>query len=238
MDFHGKTFLLIGVSKGFGYALSYFLVKNRAEIILVSRDKEKLEYIKNNLEKYGKVYIISTDISLKENLDKLKNEVKKIKDKINGIAIMIGGYEEDNIENPYALDQMINNHIKYPINIINTFLDILDKGSTILLISAIKGIDKALPNQLSYSIAKAGIAKAVEVLASELLNKEIRVVGIAPSWIDGEFIPERDWRSLRKLGDPKAPPEDFAIVGAWLMSEESEWINGVVIPVDGGYRLR
>jgi 3-oxoacyl-[acyl-carrier protein] reductase len=63
-------------------------------------------------------------------------------------------------------------------------------------------------------------------------------VGIAPSVIDGEFVPGRDWKKMRRLGDFKAPPEDFAKVVVWLLTDEAEWINGVVIPVDGGARLR
>ncbi|MEM4224071.1 MAG: short chain dehydrogenase, partial [Metallosphaera sp.] len=35
-----------------------------------------------------------------------------------------------------------------------------------------------------------------------------------------------------------APPEDFALVASWLMSDDAEWVNGVVIPVDGGTRLK
>jgi 3-oxoacyl-[acyl-carrier protein] reductase len=238
MRFSGKTFLLLGVSRGLGYALAYFLAKDGAKVILVSRDERKLQSIKESIAGVGKVDIIVGGVSSPESAIKLKESVRKVADKLDGIAIMIGGYEEDRVENPVALDSMLNNHVKFPIYAVSAFLDLLRKGSVILLVSALRAVDKASPDQLSYAVAKAGTAKAVEILAAELLDKDIRVVGIAPSWIDGDFEPNRDWRSLRRLGDVKAPPEDFALVAAWLMSDEAQWVNGVVIPVDGGTRLR
>ncbi len=54
--------------------------------------------------------------------------------------------------------------------------------------------------------------------------------------MDHDFVPERDWRSKRKLGGKSCPPEDVARVVVWLVSDESEWVDGAVIPVDGGTR--
>ncbi|ARM74961.1 SDR family NAD(P)-dependent oxidoreductase [Acidianus manzaensis] len=239
MRLKDKKVLIVGVSEGLGYALAYFLLKEGAEVIISARNSEKLERIKKNLEKFGKINYISEEIKDIDSASKLiKNAYTIFGGKIDGLYILIGGYIEDDIYNLKGLDEMINNHIKYPLYVISSALNYLNQGSTIVLISALRGIDKALPNQLSYSIAKAGIAKATEVIASELLDKGIRVVSIAPSWIYGNFEPERNWKSERKLGDVKAPPEDFARILVWLISDEAEWINGVVIPVDGGARLK
>ncbi|AWR98756.1 SDR family NAD(P)-dependent oxidoreductase [Metallosphaera hakonensis] len=238
MDFKGKTFLILGVSKGLGYALAYFLVKGGATVLISSRNQDKLSEIEANLRKYGNVISVPGEVSSRESLEDIKRRVKSHVKSLDGLAVLIGGYEEDTVEDLKGLDSMINNHLKYPLLSISSFLEMLNKGSAILLVSALRGIDRASPTQLSYASAKAGLAKAVEILGAELLDRGIRVVGIAPSWIDGDFVPERDWRSLRKLGDEKAPPEDFALVAGWLMSSEAEWVNGVVIPVDGGTRLK
>ena len=56
--------------------------------------------------------------------------------------------------------------------------------------------------------------------------------------MNSDFEPERDWKKLRKLGSPSCPPEDVARVITWLLTEESEWVNGAVIPVTGGSRTR
>lgn len=238
MRFSKKTVLLIGVSKGLGYALAYFLLREGATVIISSRNEGKLKEIESSLRRYGTVISVPGDVKSRESVEELKNKVRRNVNSLDGLAVMIGGYEEDTIEDLKGLDSMINNHLKLPLLTISGFIDLINKGGTILLVSALRGIDRASSSQLSYASAKAGLAKAVEVLAAELLPREIRVVGIAPSWIDGDFEPDRDWRKLRKLGEEKAPPEDFALVAAWLMSEDSEWVNGVVIPVDGGTRLK
>ncbi|MCI2415302.1 MAG: SDR family NAD(P)-dependent oxidoreductase [Candidatus Aramenus sp.] len=237
MRLKGENVLVIGVSKGLGYALAYFLVREGANVIVNSGNVEKLKEITNTLSKYGNVKYVDGRIVDKESARNVIERAYKEFGNLDGLAVLIGGYVEDDVHSLKGLDEMINNHIKYPLYVASEAVRFMNPGSAIVLVSAIRGIDKALPNQLSYSIAKAGLAKAVEVLATELVKKEIRVVGIAPSWIDGEFEPDRNWRKLRKLGDPKAPPEDFARVIVWLMTEESQWVNGVVIPVDGGARL-
>ncbi|EZQ06573.1 3-ketoacyl-ACP reductase [Candidatus Acidianus copahuensis] len=238
MRLKNKAILLIGVSEGLGYALAYFCLTEGANVIINSGNEEKLKKISETLSAYGKIdYILGRVRNQKDAEEIIEKAYYKLK-RIDSVAILIGGYEEDTIDDPKALDQMIDNHIKYPIYVISASIKYMRQGSSIVLVSAMRGIDKSLPTQLSYGIGKAGTAKAVEVLASELLERGIRVVGIAPSWIDGEFKPARDWRSLRKLGDPKAPPEDFARIAMWLMTDEAEWINGVVIPIDGGARLK
>jgi NAD(P)-dependent dehydrogenase (short-subunit alcohol dehydrogenase family) len=233
-----KKVAIIGVSEGLGYAVAYFALKEGASVCINARDEEKLRKIKNSLEKYGKIEYVVGDVST---LNGAKDVVEKCNLKLNGLdhlVITIGGYIEDSIQSLDGLEIMLQNHIKIPLYVINASLNFLKEGSSIVLVSSLSGVDKAMPNQLSYSIAKAGLAKGVEILASELIEKGIRVNAIAPRSIDGVFEPERNWKKYRKLGDTKAPPEDFARVIVWLLTDESEWIDGVVIPVDGGFRLK
>ncbi|WP_338603958.1 SDR family NAD(P)-dependent oxidoreductase [Sulfolobus tengchongensis] len=233
-----KKVVIVGVSEGLGYATAYFALKEGAQVCINARTESKLRRMREVLNKYGKIEYVVGDVS---NITGAKNVIEKCASLINGIdhlVISVGGYIEDTIENFSGLDEMLTNHIKIPLYVINASLKFLKEGSSVVLVSSMSGISKASPDQLSYAIAKAGLAKEVEVLASELINKGIRVNGIAPTTIDGEFEPERNWRKNRKLGDDKAPPEDFANVIIWLLTDESEWIDGVIIPVHGGSRLK
>ena len=227
----GKKVFIVGVSKGLGFAIAYFSSLEGAEVIVNARNEEKLKEICSVVKNCR--YVVG-DVSTPQKAEEVVNRAGDFTD----LVITVGGYIEDRVEDLKGLDEMLTNHVKIPLYVIKSSLPKLRKGSTIVLVSAIRGIFTPLPFQLSYSIAKAGIAKAVETLASELIDREIRVVGVAPSVIDGEFIPGRDWKTLRKLGDYKAPPEDFARVIVWLLSDEAYWVNGVVIPVDGGARLK
>ncbi len=230
----GRKVGIIGVSEGLGYALAYFLLKDGAKVLINARNKEKLDKIKTILLKYGTVESLDASMENLENVDKLFNLAKEKLGGLDDLVVAIGGYVEDDISDPKGLDAMIDSQVKLQLRVISKSIKYLHSGSTIVMISSMRGIDKGLPNQLSYGIAKAAIAKAVQILASSLLERGIRVIGVAPSVIDGKFEPERDWRKLRKLGDWKAPPEDFASVISILLSDRMEWINGVVVPVDGG----
>ncbi len=233
-----KKTVILGVSEGLGYAIAYFALREGSTVCINSRNEDKLKKIKSNLEKYGKIEYVVGDLSSITSSKKVIDDCASKLGGIDHLVVTVGGYIEDDIENFSGLEEMLRNHIKIPLYAIKSSLEYLREGSSVILISSLSGLMKSSPKQLSYAISKAGLTKAVEVLASELLGKGIRVNGIAPTYIEGDFIPERNWKSLRKLGDPKAPPEDFARVVIWLLSDEAEWVDGVVIPVDGGSRLR
>lgn len=226
-----KNLAIVGVSRGFGYALGDLASRRGWKVLFVGRDEEKVKDISGRVQ--GSSYA-TADALRKGDISKALGKLGRLQ----GLVISIGGYLEDTVENPSHVEEMVSNHIRAPIQVLNEALPFLSPSSSVVLVSALRGVWKALPNQLSYSVAKAGTAKIVETAAISLLNRGIRVNGIAPSWITQDYEPDRDFRSLRRLGDPGAPPEDFALVTLWLLSEESEWVNGTVIPVDGGFRLR
>ncbi|MCH4815471.1 MAG: SDR family NAD(P)-dependent oxidoreductase [Saccharolobus sp.] len=233
-----KKVAIIGVSEGLGYATAYFALKEGAQVCINSRNENKLKRMKETLSKYGNIHYVVGDVS---STDGARNVIDKCASLLNGIdhlVVTVGGYVEDTIDNFSGLEEMLTNHIKIPLYVINSSLRFLKEGSSVVLVSSMSGIGKASPDQLSYAVAKAGLAKEVEILASELLGRGIRVNGIAPTTISGEFEPERNWKKFRKLGDDMAPPEDFARIIIWLLTDESDWVDGVVIPAHGGARLK
>ncbi|BCU67673.1 3-ketoacyl-ACP reductase [Sulfolobales archaeon HS-7] len=230
MLLNGKRVLILGVSTGFGFALGYLASKEGASVILNSRNEIKLKDISSKVP--NSTYI-AADVSTYEGCKTLSERVGEL----DGVVIAVGGYVEDSIENPSGLEEMLTNHVKVPINCMRALANNIRRGGSIVLVSSMRGLFTS-EDAMSYSVAMAGTAKLVEKAASEFLIRGVRVNGVAPSWIDGDFVPNRDYRKLRNLGDPKAPPEDFAKVTIWLLSEDSEWVNGVVVPLDGGNRLK
>ncbi|MDE1856267.1 MAG: SDR family oxidoreductase [Candidatus Micrarchaeota archaeon] len=237
MKLNGRNVLLVGVSTGLGAATAYYLLKEGANVVISGRTEPKLKNIVSMLSRHGKISYIKCDASTPKGAERALKDAAKIMGGVDDIAVLVGGYLDDHIRNPSALDEMTLNHIKIPLYVVNAALSHLHKGSSVVLVSSALALHKA-HGPLSYSISKVGTAKEVELLAHQLMDKGIRVNGIAPLSIDGEFKLGTDFKSRRKLGDAKAPPDDFARVIAWLMSDEAEWVNGVVIPVDGGARLK
>lgn len=238
MRLEGKTILVVGVGPGLGSATVYFLLKEGANVVMASRTKEKLDDIKNELSKYGKLDYVAGDPSTQAGADSLFRDLSSKVTKIDGIAILAGGYASTPIETfkESDLELLVNSNMKAPLNTMRAAIPYLNSNSSVVMVSSILGLYLASPTNVGYSMVKGAVAKAAEVLSRELLDKGIRVNAVAPGSMNHDFEPDRDWKKLRKLGDPACPPEDVAKVIAWLLSDESEWVNGSVIPVTGGSR--
>lgn len=237
MRLENKKVLLVGVSKGLGAATASYLLKEGASVAICDREEKLLGEVAALLSKPKKLFLVKCDVSTHAGAKKLIVDASKALGGIDDVVVMVGGFVADRIEGLEALELMTLNHIKIPLYVVNSSLSQLHKGSSITLISSSMAMHKA-HGPLSYSIGKIGTAKEVELLANQLMEKGIRVNGIAPLAIDGEFRPDTEFKSARKLGDGSAPPDAFAKVIVWLMTDEAQWINGVVIPVDGGARLK
>ncbi len=238
MRLDGKTVLVIGVGPGLGSATAYMLLKDGARVIMAARSEERLREIRKVLSKYGNVDYVVGDASGQSGARKIVEEARKKAGRIDHLALLAGNYVDSPIENltEEQLDGMINANLKSPIYALNAAVKDLGQGSSVVMVSSVFGTYATSTGNVAYSSTKAGVAKAVEVLASELSGRGIRVNAVAPRAMDHDFVPERDWRSKRKLGGKSCPPEDVARVVVWLMSDESEWVDGAVIPVDGGAR--
>jgi NAD(P)-dependent dehydrogenase (short-subunit alcohol dehydrogenase family) len=100
---------------------------------------------------------------------------------------------------------------------------------------------------LAYDVAKGGLAQATRTLAVELGRDGVLVNAVAPGYvrtamsvIDGENELESDWFKTNFIGSGRLPagraaePEEIATCVSWLASDESSYVNGATIRIDGG----
>ena len=151
---------------------------------------------------------------------------------------MVGGFIEDSIENLDGLDSMITNHLKIPLYLSKYALEHMVYGSSIIFVSNSSISIKNKTNLLSYSISKYALEKSAKIMAAELLEKGVRVNVVAPEYIKQSFEIGRNYTKMRKYGDLKTPPEDISDLIDYLIEGKSSWINGAIIPVDGGHSLK
>lgn len=102
------------------------------------------------------------------------------------------------------------------------------------------------PGNVVYSAAKGGLVSATRGLAMEFLRENIRVNCVAPALVETEMMErfrrtttEEQFAAIRAahpMGFGR--PEDVAAAIVFLLSDAAAWINGVMLPVDGGYLAR
>lgn len=231
---------MAGVGPGLGEATAYMLLRGGAQVIISARKEDKLIEMCAALSKYGKVDYAVGDASTLAGAQKMMSQtISKIK-KIDDIVLTLGNYAPTDIAEvtEEQMEAMLGVNLKSPVYLIRSAIPFLREGSSIVMVSSLLGLAEHPSGEIAYAAAKAGVAKATEVAASALLGRGIRVNAVAPKSMRHDFEPERRWREQRRLGDVECPPEDVASVIAFLLSKDSEWIDGCVIPVDGGSRLK
>ena len=120
----------------------------------------------------------------------------------------------------------------------------LQTGASVVLVGSNIGI-RAIPDSAAYGIAKAGVHMLAQVLALEWAPRRIRCNAIAPGPVHTAMVAAR----LAAEADPAAAlarlagvnplnrlgrEAEIAALGAHLLSDESAWTTGTLIPIDGG----
>jgi NAD(P)-dependent dehydrogenase (short-subunit alcohol dehydrogenase family) len=135
------------------------------------------------------------------------------------------------------------------VNLTGTFLVcqaglkyLLDGGGVIVNVASNAGI-KAQPYSAAYCASKAGVVHLTRVLADEYIKRGIRANCVAPGGIETPLqeafmeMPEGvDWKAFRKVMSPlgNSTPDEIANVILFLASDETRYMTGAVVSIDGG----
>lgn len=108
-------------------------------------------------------------------------------------------------------------------------------GGRIINMASLSGI-KGMPGQTNYSAAKAALIGATKALALEAASRNVTVNAVAPGFIDTDMTKELPQDDLKKLVPMNrfGKPEEVAALVGFLCSEESSYITGEVININGG----
>jgi NAD(P)-dependent dehydrogenase (short-subunit alcohol dehydrogenase family) len=144
-----------------------------------------------------------------------------------------------------AWDKVVDLNLKAPFFLTRAFLPLLEAGGThddparVINVGSIDGLHVPSLPTYSYSASKAGLHHLTRVLARELGPRQITVNAVAP----GPFESKMMAATLQEFGDEITPqhaarrigrPDDMAGVAVYLSSRAGAYVNGAVIPVDGG----
>jgi len=239
-DLNGKKALITGASGGIGQEIAKALSNFGAEICISGRNEEKLTLLKDSLD--SQCHIIRCDLS-KE--DDVINLVKEAEDCMGTIDVLINnaGITKDNIflrMSDEEWDQV------YKTNLYSTFkiLKLVTKGMVkrrygrIVNISSVVGVTGGA-GQANYASSKAGIIAMTKSLSQEFATRNITLNCIAPGFIETNMTSGLDEKRkeaiLRSIPANRfGLPEDLSSAVIFLVSEESSYITGQTIHINGG----
>lgn len=238
-----KVVIITGAGSGIGRETAVLFAKEGAKVLVTDIDeKGGKETVDEILDNKGDAFFVKLDISNREQTRQVAQEVLNRYGKIDVLINNAGIIKDDLITKmtEEEWDHVIDIDLKGPFNCTQAVAeDMIKHGNgEIINVSSIVGIYGNI-GQVNYASAKAGLIGMTKTLAKELGKKGIRVNAIAPGFIHTPMtakVPERilemmkEKTPLKRLGQPS----DVAYTLLFLASDEANFINGAVIPVDGG----
>lgn len=241
-----KTALITGATRGIGKAIAEEFAKQGYNLVLNYRNKERALETKEELSKYGtEILCVKGDVSNFEDVEYIFEKAIEEFEKID-VLVNNAGITKDNLAvrmSPEEFEQVIDVNLKgvfYCMKLAAKHM-MKNRQGSIISISSISGL-KANVGQINYAASKSGVISMTKTLALELASRNIRCNCIAPGFIDTEMTQVlsdkikdtmKDSIPLKRFG--KA--EDIAKVAYFLASEESSYMTGQVLSVDGGMSL-
>ncbi|GAA4053867.1 SDR family oxidoreductase [Flavobacterium chungnamense] len=238
-----KNILVTGASSGIGRAIAIENSKQGANIIGTARNKEKLLETKEMLSE-GKHLFIDADLSDEASLDMLVEQLPLL----DGIVLNAGIVKTMPVKyiKKNVLDYMFNVNIQSSILLIQKLLKNkkINSGGSICFISSV-ATQKATLGNAMYIATKGAVNSFAKALALELAPKQIRVNAIMPGFVETNILEENNISEEQLETHKKnypigrfGKPEDVAHLSIYLMSDESKWMTGSSIVIDGGFSIK
>ena len=243
MRLKDKVALVTGGARGIGKAIALAFAKEGADLVVADVNEEEAKNTCLEIEGMGRKALgLQMDVT---DIAKVEEAVNKILDKFGKVDILVNnaGITKDNLllrMSQAEWDAVLNVNLKGAFNCIRTVSRpmIKQRYGKIVNVASIIGII-GNPGQANYSASKAGLIALTKTAAKELASRNINVNAVAPGFIQTEMtarLPE-EIKQKMKEAIPLAKfgtPEDVAALCTFLVCEDSSYITGQVIVLDGG----
>ena len=242
-----KVALITGAGTGIGRAIALAFAREGANLTLVGRRKHVLEAVANEVG--GAALVQSGDVSRQDDIGRVLAatiaQFGTLNVLVNNAGILHIGTAEQITEAQW--DETFNVNVRGLWLLSRSVLPYMRKegGGSIINVASVLGINAAR-NRAVYAASKGALILLTKSMAIDYGAENIRVNAICPSFVETDLTAE----VLRRAPDPAAvrrervgvhpigrlgKPEDIAGLALYLASDQSAWVTGAALPVDGGY---
>ena len=241
----GKVAVITGGSSGIGLATAKRFVQEGAYVFITGRTQSKLDTAVKQVG--SNVTGVQGDVAKLADLDRLFAQIKKDKGKLDivfanaGVAkyAPLGTIDEE------RFDSIFGGNVKGLLFTVQKALPLLPDGASIILNASVVG-SKGLPANSVYAATKAAVRSFARTWTTDLKARRIRVNAISPGPIDTEGLREllgsaqAGQDRLKSIGSTvplgrMGTGDEIAKAAVFLASDDSSFVTGIELFVDGGF---
>jgi 3-oxoacyl-[acyl-carrier protein] reductase len=248
LDLAGRAFVVVGASRGIGRAIAHELVRERASVLLVSRDPVRLDALAAELGERAST--LAADMGAPDTAERVRAAVGDSLGRLDGVVVNSGGpppgealaISDEDWRGAYEL------LLGGPLRLLRALVPLMGEASAIVFVTS-SSVRQPIPGLDASNVLRPGVAALAKVLAREL-GPRVRVNSLAPGRVDTDRVreldesrAERERRSahevrrdaeagipLRRYGEPA----ELGRAAAFLLSPAASYLSGAAIQVDGG----
>lgn len=245
MKLENKVAVITGGNSGIGFAAAKEFIEQGAHVYITGRGKEQLDEAVAQLGSAATA--VQGDVSKLEDLDRLIAEVKKNHGKIDVLVSNVGiaHFEPLGHITESSFDQLFSTNVKGTVFLVQKALPLMSAGGSIILTGSVNG-SKGTPAMSVYGATKAAVRNLARSWALDLKGTGIRVNVLSP----GATSTENVVKNLNAIGQLDAitagvaqqsplgrfaEPQEVAKAVLFLASDDSAFMTGSELFVDGGF---
>ncbi len=245
----GKVALITGGGTGIGRACALRFASEGAKVAIVGRRKELLAKTQREIQvSGGEGFAMECDVT---ESGQVNHAVRTVAEKFGALNVVVNNA---GVMKPGTAEETSDGDWNWilSVNLTGTFLVSraalapmrASGGGSIINISSVYGL-LGMPRRAAYAASKGGVTLLTKAMALDHVREKIRVNCICPALVETEiarelFAAAPDPAAAKQARVSLIPagragtPEEIAALAAYLASDESAWVTGAALPIDGG----